>query len=180
MSASPTADVPRLADVAEHQRLPEHDLLNSLIGRWITVGETIPAEDAPAVKIDASDIYEWVAGGFFVVHTAYGCIGDTRVGGIEMIGYDAITRKFRTHFFDSGQHQQPGPDISGRHLDLERSARPRHGGPQRGRPGHAHTSRVVRRRRDLASIDERHATKGRLALVLLEVAALDRGSQTLW
>jgi hypothetical protein len=50
MSASPTADVPRLADVAEHQRLPEHDLLNSLIGRWITVGETIPAEDAPAVK----------------------------------------------------------------------------------------------------------------------------------
>jgi hypothetical protein len=101
MSASPTADVPRLADVAEHQRLPEHDLLNSLIGRWITVGETIPAEDAPAVKIDASDIYEWVAGGFFVVHTAYGCIGDTRVGGIEMIGYDPITRRFRTHFFDS-------------------------------------------------------------------------------
>jgi hypothetical protein len=42
-----------------------------------------------------------VAGGFFVVHTAYGCIGDTRVGGIEMIGYDPVVKRFRTHFFDS-------------------------------------------------------------------------------
>jgi hypothetical protein len=101
MSAGPTADVPRLAEVTAHQRLPEHDLLNSLIGRWITVGETLPADDAPAVKIDASDIYEWVAGGFFVLHTAYGCIGDIRVGGIEMIGYDPEINRFRTHFFDS-------------------------------------------------------------------------------
>lgn len=37
---------PRLADVAEQQRLPEHDLLSSLIGRWITVGETIPTDGA--------------------------------------------------------------------------------------------------------------------------------------
>jgi hypothetical protein len=28
-------------------------------------------------------------GGFFVLHTAYGRIGDTAVGGTEIIGYDA-------------------------------------------------------------------------------------------
>ena len=60
MSTSPTADVPRLAEGTEHQRLPEHDLLNSLIGRWITVGETIPAEGTPVLEIQASDVYEWV------------------------------------------------------------------------------------------------------------------------
>jgi hypothetical protein len=101
MNTSTTGDGPRLADVTEHQRLPEHDLLTSLIGRWITVGETIAADGTPAARIDASDVYEWVAGGFFVVHTAYGCIGDTHVGGIEMIGYDPVTKRFRTHFFDS-------------------------------------------------------------------------------
>jgi hypothetical protein len=49
----------------------------------------------------ATYVYEWVAGGFFVVHTAYGCIGDSCVGGIEMIGYNPETGRFRTHFFDS-------------------------------------------------------------------------------
>jgi Protein of unknown function (DUF1579) len=97
----PTGDVPRLGDVTEHERLPEHDLLDSLIGRWNTVGETVPTDDAPALALHASDIYEWVAGGFFVVHTAYGRIGDTHIGGIEMIGYDPEAGRFRTHFFDS-------------------------------------------------------------------------------
>jgi hypothetical protein len=101
MTTNSTGDVPRLADVTEHHRLPEHDLLNTLIGKWMTVGQTIPADDSPAVDIRASDIYEWVAGGFFVVHTAYGLIGDSRVGGIEMIGFDPEVKRFRTHFFDS-------------------------------------------------------------------------------
>jgi hypothetical protein len=96
-----TGDSPHLADPTEHERLPEHELLNSLIGKWMTEGTTIPADGAPAVTIHASDIYEWVAGRFFVLHTAYGRIGDSDVGGIEMIGYDAEAKKFRTHFFDS-------------------------------------------------------------------------------
>ena len=31
-------------------------------------------------------MYEWVPGGFFVVHTAFGKIGDTSVGGVSIIG----------------------------------------------------------------------------------------------
>jgi Protein of unknown function (DUF1579) len=101
MAANSAEERPLLAEVTEQQRLPEHDLLSSLIGKWITEGETTPADGAQAVKIQASDIYEWVAGGFFVVHTAYGRVGDADVGGIEMIGYDSETKRFRTHFFDS-------------------------------------------------------------------------------
>jgi hypothetical protein len=38
MATDATGERPRLADVARHQRLPEHELLNSLIGKWITGG----------------------------------------------------------------------------------------------------------------------------------------------
>lgn len=96
-----TPELPRLADIVKHQRLPDHDLLNSLIGRWITEGETISNDGSPALKILASDIYEWVPGQFFVVHAAYGHIGEQSVGGIELIGYDEHAEVFRTHFFDS-------------------------------------------------------------------------------
>jgi Protein of unknown function (DUF1579) len=101
MDTGTTGEPPPLAEATVHERLPEHDLLSSLIGKWVTDGETVTGDGSPATKIHASDIYEWVAGGLFVVHTAYGRIGDTDVGGIEMIGYDPESKTFRTHFFDS-------------------------------------------------------------------------------
>ena len=80
---------------------PQHRLLDILVGRWINEGETVASADAPAVKILTSDVYEWMPGGFFVVHTAYGRIGDVDVGGTELIGYDEASENYRTHFFDS-------------------------------------------------------------------------------
>jgi hypothetical protein len=79
----------------------ELERLNVLIGRWITEGHTVAAPDAPSVPIVASDVYQWVAGGHFVVHPAYGRLGTSGGGGVEIIGYDAATRQFRTWFFDS-------------------------------------------------------------------------------
>ena len=76
------------------------DRLDALIGRWLTEGATEPPE-ADAVPIFASDVYEWLPGRQFVLHTAYGRIGDVGVGGVEIIGYDAATGQFRTWFFDS-------------------------------------------------------------------------------
>jgi Protein of unknown function (DUF1579) len=101
MSANPTENQPRLAAPDDHQRLPEHELMSSLVGKWTTLGKTIPTGDSPALDIAASDIYEWVPGGFFLLHTAYGRLGEADVGGIEIIGYDPETKKHRTHFFDS-------------------------------------------------------------------------------
>ncbi len=80
---------------------PEHQALTAFIGKWMTEGQTIAGEDSPSVKIIASDVYEWAPGGFFVVHSAYGRIGDAGVGGIEIIGYDAATKKYGSQFFDS-------------------------------------------------------------------------------
>jgi Protein of unknown function (DUF1579) len=74
---------------------PEHEPLEIFIGKWMTAGETVATEDAPAVKILASDVYEWMPGGFFILHTAYGRIGDQDVGGTEIIGYDAEAEVYR-------------------------------------------------------------------------------------
>jgi Protein of unknown function (DUF1579) len=86
---------------SEGRSAPELERLNVFIGRWITTGETVAGSDAPSVPIVASDIYQWVPGGHFVVHPAYGRLGTSSGGGVEIIGYDPNTGQFRTWFFDS-------------------------------------------------------------------------------
>jgi hypothetical protein len=80
---------------------PEHERLQVFIGKWLTVGETVAGSGMPAVSIFASDVYEWMPGGFFVLHTAYGRIGDIDVGGTEIIGFDPASQTYRVQFFDS-------------------------------------------------------------------------------
>lgn len=80
---------------------PEVKRLEVFIGRWINEGYVVQEDGTPGSRIVTSDVYEWVPGGFFVMHPAYGRIGDVGVGGVEIIGYDPASRKYRSHFFDS-------------------------------------------------------------------------------
>ena len=80
---------------------PEHHRLAVFIGKWINEGQTIASSDALPVKILTSDTYEWMTGGFFVLHTAYGLIGGMGVGGTEILDYDAASQTYRSSFFDS-------------------------------------------------------------------------------
>ena len=80
---------------------PEDKRLDVFIGKWINEGYTVEAPGAPSVKILTSDVYEWMPGGFFVLHTAYGRIGDIGVGGAEVLGYDPATGKYFSRFYDS-------------------------------------------------------------------------------
>lgn len=83
---------------------PEHQRLEVFIGKWINKGHTIATADALSVKILTSDVYEWMPGEFFVLHTAYGRIGNVDVGGTEIISYDAVSKQYRSYFFDSQGH----------------------------------------------------------------------------
>jgi hypothetical protein len=94
----------------EHSSSPEdrakrpsdgHRRLEVFIGKWINEGELLATEDAPATRILTSDVYEWMPGKFFVLHTAYGRIGDLDAGGTEIIGYDETSDTYNTYFFDS-------------------------------------------------------------------------------
>jgi hypothetical protein len=94
--------------VTEHPDRPrELQRLDVFIGRWMTEGETVAEPDSPAVPIVASDVYQWLPGGHFVMHPAYGCIGTVGVGGLEIIGYDHATREYQCEFFDSQGNETP-------------------------------------------------------------------------
>jgi hypothetical protein len=54
------------------------------------------------MQILTSDVYEWVPGGFFVMHTAYGKIGDIDVGAVEILCYDPEVGHYWSQLFDSG------------------------------------------------------------------------------
>ena len=79
--------------------------LEAWIGRWINQGHTIDEHGNAGLPITTSDVYEWAPGGFFVLHTAYGRVGEFGGGGVEIIGYDEASGEYAAHFFDSaGNH----------------------------------------------------------------------------
>jgi Protein of unknown function (DUF1579) len=80
---------------------PEHRKLAVFIGKWINAGHTVARPGVPSAEILTSDIYEWAPGGFFLIHTAYGTIGEHGVGGIEIISYEPDSGSYRSRFFDS-------------------------------------------------------------------------------
>lgn len=80
---------------------PEQRALGVFIGKWINEGHTVATADTPAVPIVTSDIYEWVPGGFAVLHSAYGRIGEFGGGGVEILTYDAEAAAYRSMFVDS-------------------------------------------------------------------------------
>jgi hypothetical protein len=76
-----------------------HEALDVLIGKWMNEGHTVATAEAPSLPILTSDVYEWVPGGFFVVHSAFGKIGEHSVGGLEIIGVDGDG--YRSTLYDS-------------------------------------------------------------------------------
>jgi hypothetical protein len=80
---------------------PHHAALQAWVGRWINQGHTLDDDGNRGLAITTSDIYEWAPGGFFVVHSAYGRIGEFSGGGVEVIGFDEASGEYTSHLFDS-------------------------------------------------------------------------------
>ena len=65
---------------------PQTQRLGALVGRWRSEGHIVGDQPVP---ITGTDIYEWLAGGFFLVHHVDVVIGEQRVQAMELIGpYD--------------------------------------------------------------------------------------------
>lgn len=92
-----------------------HHPLEVLIGNWINEGSTVATAGRPAEPIRTTDVYEWAPGGFFIVHTAFGKIGETSVGGVEMIGR-ADGGYFSTFYDGFGSVRQSRLEIEGETL----------------------------------------------------------------
>jgi hypothetical protein len=75
--------------------------LAPLVGRWRTQGWTRDTADAPRARIDAVDTYEWLPGGFGLLHVVDASVGDEKVEGAEIIGYDPARGSYVTQYFGS-------------------------------------------------------------------------------
>jgi hypothetical protein len=82
-------------------RPPALDRLDVFIGHWINEGHVVGADGRQTASILTSDVYAWMPGRHFVLHTAYGRIGDLDVGGTEILGCDAETGAYFALLFDS-------------------------------------------------------------------------------
>jgi hypothetical protein len=71
----------------------EHQLLNIFVGKWHT-------EDS-SVRWSGEESYEWLPGGFFLIHHFNGQVGDSPINGMEFIGYDAAGQTYTSHSFDN-------------------------------------------------------------------------------
>jgi uncharacterized protein DUF1579 len=87
-----------------HQNLaptpsPEIQRLNALVGRWRSEGHIVGDDHVP---ITGTDIYEWLPGGFFLVHHVDVMIGEQKVQALEIIGeYDPATDSFTGRAYDN-------------------------------------------------------------------------------
>ncbi|MEO5647802.1 MAG: DUF1579 family protein [Chitinophagaceae bacterium] len=80
---------------------PELMQLNFLIGNWHSEGELLANSSRPSVRISGTDSYEWVAGGFFILHRVDVLMGDEPVEVIELIGYDPLSNTYSMKSFDN-------------------------------------------------------------------------------
>src|SRR5262245_7324275 len=72
--------------------------LDVLIGRWKTEGWTTDASGVRADRIQAVDAYERLPGDA-LLHLVDARVGDVKVEGAEIIGYDPARRRYVTRYF---------------------------------------------------------------------------------
>jgi hypothetical protein len=80
---------------------PQHGRLQALVGRWRTTGRTNPDLSGSDAEIAATDTYDWLPGGFGLLHTVDARVGDEKVQGAEIIGYDPSREAYITQYFGS-------------------------------------------------------------------------------
>ena len=78
----------------------KHRALGVLAGKWITQGTIQATGDAAPSKMCAIDRYEWLPGGFFMLHKVDALIDGTVSQSIEVIGYDAKQACYVTRSYD--------------------------------------------------------------------------------
>lgn len=75
--------------------------LEAFVGRWSTRGRVRAGPWGPEAAIAGTDGYEWLPGGFFLLHRADVGIGGERVEVLEVIGRDPAGAGWFMHAYDS-------------------------------------------------------------------------------
>jgi Protein of unknown function (DUF1579) len=78
---------------------PQVQRLGALVGWWRSEGRILGEVPVP---ISGTDVYEWLPGGFFLVHRVDVVVGQQKVRALELIGpYDPATKAFVARAYDN-------------------------------------------------------------------------------
>lgn len=77
------------------------ECLSAFVGVWDTEGEMKASPSRQFMKFKATDTYEWLPGGHFLLHRFDADMPDGNVKGIEVIGYSQESKSYPMHSFDS-------------------------------------------------------------------------------
>lgn len=101
-------------------RSAAHRKLDVFVGNWhaegTSYGEGQRADDprASGVPWTSDESYEWLPGGFFLLHRWSAMTAQREFIGTEIIGYDEAEGGYFTRFFDnSGFHPEYGAAVDG-------------------------------------------------------------------
>lgn len=75
-------------------------LLQPFIGLWKTTGKVYSSANTAPGRINGTDIYEWLPGGFFMIHKVDVLMGTKQSRSLEIIGFDEERQVFTMHSFD--------------------------------------------------------------------------------
>ena len=75
--------------------------LNPFVGVWDTEGEMKTIALGQSAKFKATDTYEWLPGGHFLLHRFDADMPQGKVQGIEVIGYMPESDTYPMYSFDS-------------------------------------------------------------------------------
>jgi hypothetical protein len=108
---------------------PELQRLAPLLGTWESEDHTDDSMLGPGVPVTSVETYDWLEGGYFLVHTYETTFGDEPAQkGVNYWGYDTDAKKFRIIFFsNNGPFTEQGNryqgEVTADRLTLEGPAR---------------------------------------------------------
>jgi len=76
---------------------------HAFVGKWKTEGRQHETVLGSAANISATETYEWLTGGRFLVHRFEGHVGDGPAACIEIIGHEDSSDRYSVHtFYNNG------------------------------------------------------------------------------
>ena len=78
-----------------------YEQLGKFAGRWNTEGRVVATNGAPEIRVFGTDTYEWLPGGFFLLHKVDVLIGDEKNETLEIIGFDEHAEKYTMQHYDN-------------------------------------------------------------------------------
>ena len=80
---------------------PELELLKKFVGIWDTEGHVMSDPSGERIKFKGTDTYEWLPGGYFLLHRYEAIMPQGNITGIEIIGYNRESDTYSMYSFDS-------------------------------------------------------------------------------